>query len=185
MRDSNFIVLIMKKNKLVPAIRMAALEDAQAIAENHIRSWQEMYKEFIPESILQDLSIEERTQQWSDLIKQNVKVLVIEVNHKIVGFASICAFRDAHGDGGKGEISAIYLHPDYWRLGLGTQLCLAALSELSSSGYKTIYLWVLSDNHQARKFYESLGFHNAGTTKMEEFYEGGALLEEVLYMKKL
>ncbi|RUR16579.1 GNAT family N-acetyltransferase [Legionella sp. km535] len=175
----------MNKNKLAPAIRMAALEDAQAIAENHIRSWQEMYKEFIPESILQELSIEERTQQWSDLIKQNVKVLVIEVHHKIVGFASICAFRDAHGDGGKGEISAIYLHPDYWRLGLGTQLCLAALSELSSSGYKTIYLWVLSDNHQARKFYESLGFHNAGTTKMEEFYEGGALLEEVLYMKKL
>lgn len=171
--------------KLASSIRMATVDDAEAIAENHICSWQGMYKDFIPESILQELSLEERTQQWSELIKQKVKVLVIEIHNKIVGFASICAFRDDMRDPLNGEISAIYIHPKYWRFGLGTKLCLAALSELSNSGYKNIYLWVLSDNYQARKFYESLGFQVEGSTKMEEFYEGGALLEETLYKKIL
>lgn len=170
---------------LVSGIRVATVEDAEAIAATHIHSWQEIYKDFIPESILKDLSIQERAQQWTYLIKQNVKVLVIEIDSKIVGFASVCAFRDDSIDGIKGEISAIYLHPDYWRRGLGTKLCHAALSELSGAGYKTVYLWVLSDNHQSRKFYESLGFQVTGATKMEEFYEGGALLEEVLYQRAL
>jgi ribosomal protein S18 acetylase RimI-like enzyme len=175
--------MIMKN--LTHHIRPATVDDAEAIAVNHILSWQGMYKDFIPESILQELSIEERTQQWHELISQNVKVLVVELADKIVGFASICAFRDDECDGLNGEISAIYLHPAYWRLGLGTKLCLAALAELSTLGYKTIYLWVLSDNHQAHKFYESLGFQATDKTKMEEFYNGGALLEETLYKRVL
>lgn len=175
--------MIMKN--LTHHIRPATVDDAEAIAVNHILSWQGMYKEFIPESILKELSIPERTQQWRDLINQNIKVLVVELADKIVGFASICPFRDDVGDGVNGEISAIYLHPDYWRLGLGTKLCLAALDELSMSGYKIIYLWVLSDNHQARKFYQSLGFEATDSTKMEEFYHGGALLEETLYKRVL
>lgn len=166
-------------------IRTATLKDAEIIALIHLSSWQKMYKEFIPETILKSLSLQERTQQWRDLLKQEVKILVSEMDNQIVGFASICPFRDVLENGPIGEISAIYLHPDYWRKGLGTQLCLAALSELVSQGYKTVYLWVLADNNQARGFYEALGFEATGTTKLEEFYEGGALLKEILYKKML
>lgn len=176
---------MMTMNDFTHFIRPATVDDAEAIAVNHILSWQAMYKDFIPESILQELSVPERTQQWWDLINQHVKVLVVQLAGKIVGFASICAFRDDDREGLNGEISAIYLHPGYWRLGLGTKLCLAALDELSRSGYETIYLWVLSDNLQARKFYESLGFQATDSTKMSEFYNGGALLEETLYKKAL
>ncbi|MDR3441796.1 MAG: GNAT family N-acetyltransferase [Legionella sp.] len=174
----------MTKN-LTPIIRAATQKDAEDIARTHICSWQEMYKEFIPESVLQELSLNERTQQWHDLIKQGVKVLVLENKSAIIGFASICSFRDQLFNEVTGEISAIYLHPDYWRLGLGSELCQAALSELSALGYKTVCLWVLSDNAQARGFYEAFGFKLTEVTKMEEFYEGGALLEEVLYKKML
>ncbi|CAM2802722.1 GNAT family N-acetyltransferase [Legionella worsleiensis] len=175
----------MNKKNTAALVRMAKVDDAPTIAEIHVKSWQEMYKEFIPESILQELSVEERTLLWTDLIRQNVRVLVIEMHNKVVGFVSICALRDAPDEGEKGEISAIYLHPDYWRLGLGTQLCRAALSELSRCHFKSVHLWVLSDNQQARKFYESLGFMNTRTTKIDEFYQGGALLEEIMYMKVL
>ena len=174
----------MSKNS-TPVIRFAVFEDAEAIAINHIRSWQEMYKDFIPESILQNLSVQQRTQEWQDLINQGVKILVLEIDHKMVGFASICEFRDVKPDALNGEFSAIYLHPDHWRQGLGTQLCKIALSELSKLGFKSVYLWVLSDNLQARRFYESLGFVVTDYTRIEEFYEGGALLEEILYKKTL
>lgn len=169
--------------KLTSSIRIAELKDSKAIALTHVRSWQKMYKEFIPRSILRNLSIRERTQQWHNLIKQGVEVLVIEVDEKIIGFASICAFRDHNIDGLSGEISAIYLHPDYWRVGLGTKLCLAAVNELKRLGYKKVFLWVLEANGHARQFYEALDFKATSTTKLEEFYEGGALLTEILYEK--
>ncbi|KTC90629.1 GNAT family N-acetyltransferase [Fluoribacter dumoffii] len=175
----------MIKNYSTPNIRTATLEDAEAIAQIHICSWQKMYRDFIPEIILQNLSLEERTQQWYDLIKQEVKVLVLEIENQIIGFASICPFRNFSEDNSMGEISAIYLHPDYWRKGFGTQLCKAAISELTNQGYKKILLWVFEDNIQARKFYDALGFEATSSTKLEEFYEGGALLKEVLYQKIL
>ncbi|WP_419421288.1 N-acetyltransferase family protein (plasmid) [Legionella sp. D16C41] len=170
---------------LMPITRFANLKDVEAIANVHICSWQAMYKEFIPEIVLQALSITERMQQWHDLIKQGVQVLIAEVDNKIIGFASICAFRDKMAEPLNGEISAIYLHPNYWRKGLGTKLCLAALGQLANLGYRVVYLWVLADNKQARQFYEFLGFELTSLTKMEEFYEGGALLQEVLYKKIL
>lgn len=169
--------------KITPIIRLASLQDSEVIAQTHIYSWQKIYKEFIPESILMNLSLAERTQQWHELIKQGVKVLVIEIKNKIVGFASICSFRDSDTDSLAGEISAIYLHPTYWRMGLGTELCLAAISELKHLGYNKIFLWVLQGNSQARKFYESLDFETSNSTKLEEFYPGGALLREILYKK--
>jgi RimJ/RimL family protein N-acetyltransferase len=173
------------KDELISVIREATIDDAETIAIIHIRSWQEMYKEFIPESVLHNLSIAERTQQWHDLIQQSVKVLVIEVGNKIVGFTSICGFRDATSAGLHGEISTMYLHPKFWRKGLGSKLCKAALAELSNLNYQDVHLWVLSDNTQARNFYESLNFKSTDSTKMEEFYVGGALLEEMLYKKIL
>lgn len=174
----------MTKN-VTPKIRMAKVHDAGTIALIHIRSWQKMYSEFIPETILKDLSLTERTQQWQDLLKQEVNVLLIEIDHQAVGFASICPFCGVNAEPLMGEISAIYLHPDYWRMGLGTKLCLTALSELTALGYKKVGLWVLEANNQARRFYEALGFTATSSTKLEEFYEGGALLQEILYEKML
>ena len=168
-----------------PIIRAAKEFDAEAIALVHIRAWQKAYEHYIPESILNGLSLPERTKQWHDLIQEGVTVLVLERNNNIFGFTSICKFRDRIKDNLSGEISAIYLHPDYWRKGFGTKLCLAALKNLSDMGYKKALLWVLADNLQARLFYQNLGFEATEETKLEEFYDGGALLTEVLYRKKL
>ena len=140
------------------SIRFANVLDAEYISRVHIRSWQQTYANFIPESILNNLSVSDRTQQWISLIEQGVMVLVLELNKQIVGFSSVCPFRDEGNHNFSGEISAIYLDPKYWRNGFGTKLCLTALNELSSIGYKEALLWVLSDNIQARAFYEKLGF---------------------------
>lgn len=166
-------------------IRTASGLDAEAIALVHIRSWQKAYEQYIPESILSSLSVQERAQEWYDLIQQGVTVLVLETDNQIVGFVGICDFRDGNKGTLCGEISAIYLHPDHWRKGYGTKLCLAALEALSPKGYKKVFLWVLADNIPARMFYKNLGFEATGDTKLEEFYDGGALLSEVLYKKDI
>jgi len=166
-------------------IRIAGKSDAQAIALVHIRSWQKAYEQYIPESILTNLSVSERTQQWHSLLDEGVVILLLETNNHLIGFASICEFRDGNKGNLSGEISAIYLDPDYWRHGFGTKLCQATLTELSKAGYKEALLWVLADNTQAQLFYEYLGFQATSETKLEEFYDGGALLSEILYKKAL
>ncbi|RUR04294.1 GNAT family N-acetyltransferase [Legionella sp. km772] len=167
------------------SIRFANESDAEAIGLVHIRSWQKTYEHYIPDTVLSNLSLWDRTQQWKNLIREGVKVLVLETNKQIIGFASVGDYRDADKKNQSGEISAIYLAPEYWRHGLGSKLCLAAMEELSKAGYQEVLLWVMSDNIQARLFYEKLGFQVTSKTKLEEFYEGGALLKELLYKKNL
>lgn len=170
----------MEKN----SIRFATSEDAMAIASVHVASWQEIYKVSIPNHVLTGLSVEKRAQEWHELIDKGLKILVIEKNNSIVGFASINPSRDADTNPHTcGEISAIYLHPSVWRQGLGKQLCLKALSELENMGFTQVILWVLQVNNQARKFYESLGFINTNKTK-KDAYDKDIFLNEVRYQKK-
>jgi hypothetical protein len=71
-------------------IRTATEFDAEAIALVHIHSWQKAYEEYIPESILKNLSITERTKLWYELLKKGETILVLEINNQINGFVSIC-----------------------------------------------------------------------------------------------
>lgn len=162
-------------------IRVAQKSDASSIAVIHVASWQKAYEDYIPSYILAELSISDRKQQWENLISNGVKVLVIEKNNLILGFASICSARDPDFDPTHcGEISAIYLNPDVWHKGLGKKLCAEAISELKKLGFSEVIVWVLEENVQARKFYESIGFVATNLYKTES-YENVVNLKEVCY----
>jgi L-amino acid N-acyltransferase YncA len=164
-------------------IRVASENDADAIATIHVASWQAIYKGHIPDSVLQHLSIKERAERWRALIKNNVKILVIELNNQMAGFASIGPSRDADAKN-SGEISAIYFHPNFWRKGLGRMLGESACDELKKMGFNDVTVWVLDKNVQARRFYESIGFSNTGDMKLDE-YEKNVHLNEIRYRRKL
>lgn len=166
------------------SIRFAEVSDAPAIALIHVTSWQKIYRGHIPDVVLDNLSVNQREQQWREFISNGVKVLVIERENNILGFASICSSRDADTDSNMcGEISAIYLHPEMWHQGLGRQLADAALFELEKMGFSEVIVWVLDENNQARKFYEALGFSVTGDTEVVT-YNQDVLLSEVRYRKK-
>lgn len=172
-------------NPSVINIRIADEKDAHSIAIIHTASWQKIYRGHIPDSILDNLSVNEREKKWREFINNKVKILVIEKDYEIVGFASLCPSRDNDKDKYTcGEISAIYLNPDIWHQGLGTKLCHSALSELEDMGFKEVILWVLQENDRARNFYESLGFTTTGDTKAHEIIKD-VILNEVRYQKKL
>jgi|688.fasta_scaffold225576_2 RimJ/RimL family protein N-acetyltransferase len=165
-------------------IRLAKLTDAKEIAKAHVSSWQKIYKGFIPDRILDALSVDERKQQWLERLSKNVRVLVLELDGDIVGFASLCPSRDKDTDPRfYAEISAIYLRPDVWFKSLGKKLCLAAISELEMMGFSHVIVWVLKDNTQARNFYEKLGFEATQFFKEEKIR--GFTLSEIRYYKKL
>lgn len=164
-------------------IRNADLDDAEGIATVHVASWQKIYRDIIPNSILDNLSVNERTRVWRERIKQNLIILVIEENKSIVGFASVCAARDSDLDIKLyGELSTIYLNPKFWGKGLGAKLCEQALEYLRDNGFLKVIVWVLQKNNQAKKFYEALGFIYTGYTK-DEIFEKNVSLQEVRYVK--
>ena len=153
-------------------IRFANPSDAEAIARCHIASWQKSYRFLFTDEVLDNLSVPERTQRWSDILNKGVKVLVLEVNNRIQGFASFCSSRDKDTDPKIcGEIHAIYLHPDVWYQGFGKKLCEQAFAELTLMGFSEVILWVLEENEQARKFYQRMGFKETGHTKQEHDYD--------------
>lgn len=166
-------------------IRFANEQDAEIIATIHVASWQKIYRGHIPDAVLDNISVKERYQMWHALIKNNVKILVIEKNKKIVGFASLCASRDDDTNQKNcGEISAIYLNPDVWHQGLGKQLCQRVFVELKKMGFNEVILWVLKENTQANRFYESIGFIATEDTKSVK-YDNEVILNEIRYRKSL
>lgn len=163
-------------------IRLAVEADANQIANVHILSWQTIYRGHMPDHVLNDLSLEKRTQEWLERLQAGVIAWVIELDNKIIGFASICPTRDADDDPKHvAEISAIYLLPEFWRKGLGQQLCQVVFDNVSNKHFKEITIWVLEGNNQARHFYKTVGFFETGDVETDHI--GCESLRVVRYRK--
>jgi L-amino acid N-acyltransferase YncA len=52
-----------------PTVRLARPDDAEAIADAHVRGWLTTYRGHVPDSILDGLSVERRTTFWRDTIR--------------------------------------------------------------------------------------------------------------------
>ena len=66
--------------------------------------------------------------------------------------------RDEDTDDQTGEVSAIYLLPEFLSKGYGKKLMDFGIGRLKALGYTRAVLWVLRDNPRARTFYEKYGF---------------------------
>lgn len=164
-------------------IRVANVSDAHSIAHIHVISWQTAYRNLIPDTVLDALSVSDREKDWKNYLGNNVKVIILERDQVVIGFCSVCSSRDKDTGDKCGEISAIYLHPNEWHKGFGKLLMNAALLELKKSGFNEAILWVIEKNDQANKFYEKMGFIKTGDFEAVNFES--ISLNEVRYKKKI
>jgi GNAT superfamily N-acetyltransferase len=61
-------------------------------------------------------------------------------------------------------LHGFYVRPDHWGSGVALELYEAALAQLD--GCAEIRLWVLEENHRARRFYEKHGWRENGETRL-------------------
>ena len=54
-------------------VRVATIEDAEAIAAIHLRTWQVAYEGIVPAEFLASLSIRERANMWRRVIGTSIK----------------------------------------------------------------------------------------------------------------
>lgn len=138
----------------------------------HVKSWQSAYRGLIPDEVLDELSVDERTAMWERASARG-EVWVGLDGDEVVGF--ICTGPSREPDA-TSQLYAIYLLPSAWGTGLALPLAEAGLAGLTD-----VVLWVLEDNRRARSFYERLGFTMDGKTREETF--GSVVVKELRYRR--
>jgi GNAT superfamily N-acetyltransferase len=162
------------------SIRTAVVEDAPAIARVHVESWRTTYEGIFPKSLLDGLSVSDRTRFWNETLTKPpirfVTLVVCDYAGSVVGF--VCGGEERTGHlGCDGELQAMYLLEGVQRQGLGTLLMRRFVRELRSRGFSSMAVWVLARN-PSRRFYEALG---GRLITQQQIERGGESFVEIAY----
>ena len=141
-------------------VRRAVQADARAIAEVHVRGWQEAYAHLAPAENLARLSVAQRELRWSEIVQlEDASIWVALDDGRVIGFAGSSPSRDDDAPRGL-ELQSIYVLASHHGTGAGQALLEAALGDAPA------FLWVADDNPRARAFYARNGLFPDGVTKV-------------------
>lgn len=169
------------------SVRPAISDDADAIAEVHVKAWREAYEGLLPKTLLDGLSIDHRAAHWRQMLnatspQDEMAAYVAVDNHGgMIGFGSCGTQRsdDLALAGFKGEFQAIYVLQRAQRRGIGRKLMMVMTACLQAKSYRSGSLWVLEENHTARRFYDALD--GKIIDEREDRRQDGLVLLEVAY----
>ncbi len=150
-------------------IRLAVPADAPDMAEIHMRSWEAAYKDIIPMEYIIEKNAT-RLQLYKRVItEENTKSFVAQCDGKTVGIMCVAPPNDKDVGDDFYELHYIYLHPDYFRQGIGTRVMEFAFDKARGVGKTAMTVWVFADNANAIRFYERCGFIADGCSKERDF----------------
>lgn len=145
-------------------IRRPIPGEAEALARLHIRCWREAYAGIVPAALLASADLPSRIAAWQRHIGDPNRIVVAGFDGaEPAGLILAGANEDEALAGADGHVAALYVAASHQRLGLGRRLMGAAARAWLERGGTSITLGVLAENHNARRFYESLGGRLART----------------------
>lgn len=139
-------------------IRTLSKQDVNGAALIRVEGWKQAYKGIIDNDYLNSLDIKKQITKFEQCIG-NPNFIVAIINNKVVGF---CRFIDNNSFSSNinyvdCELSAIYVHPDYKRKGIGSKMFNYAKNEFYKKNKKTMIIWCLQDNIKSIEFYKHMG----------------------------
>ncbi|WP_230684531.1 GNAT family N-acetyltransferase [Burkholderia cepacia] len=146
------------------SIRSANLDDAQAIADFHVKVWRHTYRDLAPAQAHAVLDEDYRGRTWKEKLASNdgnQLVLIAESDGRIVGIGAAGAPSEPIF-GGRGEIKFLYVDPEFKRRGIGRTLLAQLATHLGKLRYQGAALSVVKGNASAIAFYEALNGRLAG-----------------------
>lgn len=135
-------------------IRLATKDDAKAIAGVRILSWRQAFKNIIPDSYLDNMSMDDSVHLWTQILSASTDAactFVVEVDGKILGFASGMTLAD-NAQGFDAELTGIYVLPEIQGEGVGRRLVNRVMTTLSTAGARNMIAWILAQNQAGRDF---------------------------------
>jgi ribosomal protein S18 acetylase RimI-like enzyme len=182
------------------ALREARRGEELVVAELHVRSWQEAYRELMPAEFLAGLDPRERAERYrfgAGEAGGPTTVVAVEVdewgraggvggdpsltNREVRSGSPPTPFEPMIGfvtygpsrdedARGLAEIYALYVDPERYRAGVGRLLMAEARLRLGDAGYTEAILWVLQGNTRAAEFYQGEGWRRDGASREENPY---------------
>jgi ribosomal protein S18 acetylase RimI-like enzyme len=159
------------------AIRACTPQDADEVERLRVAGWVTAYRGIIADDFLDGLTgdVERRRTLMAERAEDVTEGVAVHAG-EIVGWVVAGPGRDddrVHP--WQGEVYGCYVLPQWWGRGVGGKLLAYATQALGAAGRTDITLWVLEENHRARRFYESCGFHPEGKSQVLDI--GGPVTE--------
>lgn len=147
------------------SIRRPRPDEAEALADLHLRSWEETYAGQFPPSAWGADARAQRIRMWTAICTEtrpDWRTAVAELDGEVVGIA-----HSGVDEEGIRLLWLIYLLTSAHGSGAGQALLDAVIGDEPAT------LWVLDENPRARAFYERNGFRADGQSKPTGFETGG------------
>lgn len=136
-------------------IRFAQKKDLKEIAEIHLHNRKVAYQGIMNECYLNGLTQESVYEQWIIYYrKADRKILVYDLDGKVVGFAGVKFFE---GKMNCGLLDYFHTKEGYRNRGIGSALWTAACSLLLSEGIQNMEIFCVEGNDSAKKYYKKRG----------------------------
>jgi ribosomal protein S18 acetylase RimI-like enzyme len=164
-------------------IRKAAIDDAEALTQAHIRSWRAAMEGFIPAKEVAKFC-DSRPQRWKEgLSREDHTTHAVLLDGEIVGWFAFGPCRGDFADDRYCHLYAIYLDPSAQRRGAGRQIMAYAEERAREMGKSAMVLKVFAKNKSSRRFYEACGYHKDGRGRVRRDY--GRRLRVLRYVKEI
>jgi ribosomal protein S18 acetylase RimI-like enzyme len=149
-------------------VRNAKIKDAPALAHIQVTSWRSAFRNIASDEYLDHMvSEEDQVNDWKEILASLEQVVVVAENgNKLLGYAWAHQEEDESVEW-DAELISIHVLPEYKRQGIGRRLFITTAEQLNNKGCRSVYLWVLEENHPSRKFYEMLGGKPTGYHQIE------------------
>ncbi|MBS1709847.1 MAG: GNAT family N-acetyltransferase [Armatimonadetes bacterium] len=136
-------------------LRQARLEDAPGLARVHVQSWEETYRGWVPDSVIDKHTFDSRTAMWQKAIRSGQWVWLVEEDDVVVGFVT-AGPAQKNQPGHPGQLHAIYLLKSMQGQGAGQAMFDEARAYLESEGLTPFFCYFHPDNPVAG-FYQRNG----------------------------
>ena len=133
-------------------IRKTLPQDAADIQQIHVAAYKTSYRGFLPDDVLDALKIEDEKIERTKIYVTQIESYVAIYQQRVIGFAHLALPQDKVL-----EIQALYVHPQFQRLGAGLALVEFVCASHKACGFSKCEIWTLK-NGSAVPFYHKLGF---------------------------
>lgn len=160
----------------------ADARDTTTLAELHVESWRSAYRSILPAEFLAGPVVQNRTSLWRARMAapHGDRRLVLKAASATAMLGFACVLLDEEPAWGP-RLDNLHVKPHCKGLGIGTALFRASHHWVTETvGQDLMHLWVLEENHAARRFYERHG----GTAHERHVVEvvAGVFVPEVRYV---
>lgn len=150
-------------------LREAVPEDTESVQRVARESWHKAHGPIFGEN-----GVEKLLDKWYDqdgveesIDRKDAPMFLAVDNGEVVGFAQGGPTEDGPADT---AVGAIYVLPEYWGEGFGTELLERLFDAFRTDDHKSVWLAVMADNDVGRSFYDKHGFeiHEKRTVELAD-----------------